>query len=533
MNVLAVLLLFGCQDPIPPAPSPSSPRALDVVELKNGDTLEGRITAEVDGYVELELGPGASIGLSTATVAAIRRGAGATRAAAVDVPARSEWFVLHDAAGTAVGWLSTAVAPAPDGGFTISEEYEFVDGQRRFQVTSMASAAADRSPRSCYFRERVSEPVLASLQLQAADLGRQERVVDERIVEATCGDGRLRVQHLDRQGRRERELAWPAGASFPLLARTLARSAAAPVGPLTLFDPAGEELLVRSYDGSRRRRVLRDGKPETVYEIREQTATGRNHEWLDATHRTLRRELAGPALVALPSAADSMKRAVGAVTVPGAIVAEAGGTFGLWIPNPAWRARDEQPGGQVALVCEAHGATVALARLDHFEANTTLDAAAEAVGHWFQLLHPELQLGDREAITVRERAAVRLAAAGRRGVIAWRATVDVIPQRGHFLALVCVAPTLAWDELAGDFEFLRSSIELDAQSLAPRLQGPLALARDKAEPSPSKTIAAPPAPSAAPTPVGPTPVGPAPLGPKPAGNASAARPVVVRIPGDD
>ena len=532
MIPFALVVLLACQDPAPtPAPAASTPAplqsvpSLDVIELKNGDTLEGRITAEVDGYVELKLGEGATIGVSTATVARIRRGAGgAPPGPQVPLPVHAEWFVLHDAAGECVGWLRTTVSTAADGSYTLGEEYEFVAGRRRFQVTSLATAGADQTPRSCYFRERQSEPVLASLQLGLGDGSQQERVVDERIVEAKVADGRLQVQHLDRHGRREREFAWPEHASFPLLARTQARRGGAPIDSLPVFDPATEEMATRSYDGSRRRRVVHDGEPMFVQEVAEASAAGRNSEWLDAQYHTLRRELAGPSLVAVPSSAESMKLAVGATSIPRAVVAEAGGSFGLWLPNPAWAPRDELPAGQVALVCEAHGASVALSRLDHLEPGLSLDSAADAVANWFSLLHPELRLGERQSIPVRERSAVRLLAQGRRARVAWRATIDVIPQRERFVVLVCCAPSAAWDELAPDFAFLLRSIELEAQALAPRLQGPLAAGHgkgkdgDAAKPTAKASAAAAPSSAGGATPT-PTPTSQPPV-----------RDITVRIP---
>lgn len=497
MHSFALLLLFACQDPAPGGAPPVRSVPLDVVELRNGDTLEGRITVEVDGYVELQLDAGATVGFSTAAVAHIRRGAGgAAPATAADLPAHGEWFVLHDAVGDAVGWLSTSVTANQDGGFTIGEEYEFTAGPKRYQVTSMATAGADRRPRSCYFRERISEPVLATLSTGLLDGSSQDRTVDERIVEARVDGRTLRIQHLDRTGRRERELAWPEAASFPLLARTLARSASSPLGDTPVFDPAGEELVVRSYDGTRRRKVVHDGVTTTVQEVAEASTAGRNSEWLDGTFHTLRRELAGPSLVALPSASDSARLAVGAVQIPAAIVPEPSGAFGLWIPNPAWTRREDLPVGQVALLCQLHDASVALSRLDHLEPGASLDTAAEAVANWFALLHPDLRLGAASPLAVRERQAIQRIAEGRRGGVPFRATLDVIPQREHYLVLVCMAPVAAWDELAADFAFVRRSVELEAQSLAPRLQGPLA---EKGKPT-GRAAAVPPRAAAVPSP---------------------------------
>lgn len=470
MNALLPLLLCCCQDPAPPA--------LDVVELKNGDRFEGRITAQLDGYVELRLDAGAVIGLSTAEIAAVRPGAGAPVAATASaVPARDEWFVLHDASGAAVGWLHASVQNTADGGFTISEEYEFHQHHERYQVTSLCSAGADWTPRSCYFRERRSEPVLGLAAMPVDGAGQSERIVDERIVEAVPHGDRLQVVRLDRNGRRERELPLEHGVTFPLLARARARATGTAMPDTLLFDPATEELVVRSFDGARLRRVTVDGETMQVTELVESSAQGRNSVWLDASLRTVRRELAGPSLVAMPSNGDSARVAAHGATIPSAVVAEASGAFGVWLPNPAWTAREALPAGQVALTCAAHGASVALTRLDHLDPGTPLDTAADAVANWFRLLHPDLVVDGRETTTLRGGRAVQLRASGGYGEARVLATVDVTPHGEHFLVLICRAPAQAWDELAADFAFLRRSVELEPQALAPKLQGPIA-ARD-------------------------------------------------------
>ncbi|MBX3461928.1 MAG: hypothetical protein KF830_02070 [Planctomycetes bacterium] len=473
MNPLLPLLLCCCQDPQPSGPA--APPALDVVELRNGDRFEGRITAQVDGYVEIQLEAGAVVGISIAQIAAVRRGAGpAVVAVPAALPPADEWFVLHDARGTAVGWLHASVTNANDGSFTVHEEYEFLEGRRRYQVTSLCTADARWAPRSCYFRERVSEPALAVVEFGGSAGGQADRIAGERIVEATCAGERLQVVRLDGSGRREREFEFAAGSTFPLLARARARATGEAMQGARLFDPASEELVVRSFDGARLRRVTVGREPLQVTELVEHSPAGRNSEWLDASLRTVRRELAGPALVAMPSSAGSVGFAATAATIPSAIVAEAGGQFGLWLPNPAWQPREDLPAGQIALVCEAHGATVGLTRLDHLEPSTPLESAADAVANWFRLLHADLPVDGRQRAQLRDRGCVRLLASGRAGGAKVQATVDVIPHADHFLVLVCRAPAAAWEELADDFDFLRRSIELEPQSLAPRLQGPIA-----------------------------------------------------------
>jgi len=489
-----LLLLLSVPSPQAPQVQAQKPPVLDIVELKNGDRFEGRITNQLDGYVELEIGAGAVVGVSIAQVKAIRRGTGAGAAIApVVVPARNEWFVLHDAHGAGVGWLHATVSVASDGTTTISEEYEFANGARRYQVTSMCKADASLQPVSCYFRERISDPVLSVALLQGGPgAGQQDRIVDERIVQATCQGDHLQVVRIDRAGRRERTVDCAPATTFPLLAQALARSAGGSCPSASMFDPATEELVAHSYDPARQRRVTIGGKTQQVTEIAETSLRGRNSEWLDAGLRTLRREIAGPALVAVPCSADSARRIVPGAPIASALIRDAGGQFGLWAPNPAWQAPADQPPGQITLLCEAHGASIGFSRIDHFEAGTSLPTAVDAVANWFRLLHPDLRIGNREKVVVRGRDAVRLLATGGSAAAPTRATVDVIPHRDQFLVLVCRAPAMAWEELAPDFAFLLRSVELEPQAVAPVLQGPLA--ERERQPRKARPVAAPPEP---------------------------------------
>ncbi|HZN37470.1 MAG TPA: hypothetical protein VFD82_01630, partial [Planctomycetota bacterium] len=315
-------------------------------------------------------------------------------------------------------------------------------------------------------------------------------IVEERIVEATASGDRLHVMRLDRAGRHERQLDWAPGATFPLLARTLARRSSGAVAA-TAFDPALEEIVTCSYSGARQRLVTLDGNATKVTEIAETTATSRNSTWIDANLQTVRRELAGPSLVALQSSADSARLAVGGVRTASAVVSEQGGEFGLWVPNPAWQVQEGIPQGQVVLACDAHGATISLTRLDHFDPETSLEAAADAVGRWFTLLHPGLKVGGSSRIAIRDRKAVQMLAKGGSAKRPMRAEIDVMAHQGQFLALVCLAPAAAWDELAADFEFLRRSLELSPQALAPTLQGPLARSKSGTPEAPVNTATAP------------------------------------------
>ncbi|MCA8974906.1 MAG: hypothetical protein KDC98_09295 [Planctomycetes bacterium] len=474
----ALILLLSClsafQEPEPRAEAPAATR-LDVIELKNGEIFEGRITTELDGYVQFELDHGAMVGIARNRIARVRRAAGAliTPAAPAIAP-RDEWFILHDASGAAVGWLHAAVVVAADGSITANEEYEFADGQRRYQVTSICSADHGLTPQRCYFRERQSEPMLAIAALPGGEVaGQPDRVVDERIVDARIEAGELVVVRVDGSGQSERRYPWQGGPTFPLLARAVARATGAPIDACPMFDPASEEITLRSFAAARPRAVTLDGELRHISEVVESGSHTANAEWLDAGMVTVRRELAGPALVAVPTSARRARGQVGQTAIPAALAHEAGGAFGLWVPNPAWRVEAELPAGQVALTCDAHAATIGLVRIDHLAADTMPEMAADAVTNWFHLMHPGLAVEGRERVTVRDRAAIRIIATGTVAKVRVRATVDVIPDRGQFLVLTCRAPASAWSELAADFAAVLRTIEFEPKSIEPPMQGPL------------------------------------------------------------
>ena len=493
MNLLLPLLVCLIQDPQPVVPLPADPSVkLDVVKLKNGDELVGHITSELDGYVEINIEDGATVGISRAQILKVLHNSVTVPVMAAVVRPDNAWFVLHDADGESVGWLHSSITTAKDGTFTVNEEYEFINGTRRYQITNQCTADENGRGVRCYYRERVSHPRLVG-QMQGVDrMGSADRIENERIVEATAAGEQLVVTHLDGRGRSERQLPWSNESTFPLLARTLARQALTVIGPVSMFDPKNEQLVVSRIDGTGARQIMVDGARQRVGEVAVTDAAGtnsKNREWVDANNKTVRREIAGPALVAVPSSAESARSAVGVSRIQSAIVAEAEGRFGLWIPNPAWLAVDPLPAGHLMLKCAAYEAEVRLSLLDHMPPATVLDTAADSVANWFLLLYPHLQVDSRYRVQIRGRQAVRMSATDSRNVD--RAMIDVIPFDNRYLVLICRAPKRAWNELATDFAFVRRTIELDSAGLNPKQQGPFSNRRGGRIRPPSGPVPAP------------------------------------------
>src|SRR5262249_24581239 len=317
-------------------------------------------------------------------------------------------------------------------------------------------------PVSDYFRERISDEVEGAV--PDDPLGRASRVHSERIVEARVDGAALHVARLRVEGREERDLPWPEGATFPLLARQRHLAAHTALA-VPVFDPAIEELTARAFPADRQRTVAIDGRSVPVTETVESTSTGRNDTWLDASAHVLRREISGPSLVAMPSTAELARGAVARGTaLPARFAAEAGGGFGLGRPNPAWEVVPTAEGA-VALRCELHDATISLSVLDHLDKGTSLAAAADAVERWFRLLQPGARIERREWIKVRDRDALQLQAKGRNGDRAEGAVLVVVPWQDVFLVLRCSAPPRALEELQPDFAAVIAHLELDSKAV--------------------------------------------------------------------
>ena len=496
----APLCAFSFQAPAPAAQQgpavateASVPARRDSIELRGGEVLVGRIVLERGSYVEIELQAGCVVGFRQEQIAAIRRGEvepeAPVRAA---VPSRDEWFLLHDGAGASIGSMHRTVSTDRNGLTQILEEWEFAQGERTCQITSMCRADAALRPVDCYFRERVLESALLGSPLDP--MAKQQRVRIERIVEARVDGARLTVARLSPQGRTERSLPWPDGATFPQLVREQPlRSRSGQVVAATVFDPAVEDLRTVTFAGVRQRQATIDGVVQLVDESVEQSADGRNVTWRDASGSVLRREVSGPALVAVRCSLETARNEVGIRRMPAPFVAEALAAFGLWAPNPTWTASVAE--GSVSLRIQALDASVTLSRLGSLDAGSSLDAAAQAVERWSLLTNPELKITSRAERSLRGVPAAQIEAEGGVAATARRARMVVVASDRGFLVLRCSAPASSWDELESDFEAVACRIERTAAAVAALLgkrpEAPVAAPSGEVAPIVSAPVADP------------------------------------------
>ena len=458
--------LFLCSLLLPQAPQPA-PANLDVVELQSGELLTGRIVTELDDYLEIEVAKGAIVGCSRGQIRAVHKGAGPLVGAPPVGTAQpfDAWFLLHNGAGKPVGWLHSSLTVTGDGNLRLSDEWQFEQGDKTFAVTELERATASLQPLSSYYHERVVE-------------AHRPHAATERIVEAVLQEGALQVTRLSNGGRDQRRIEVPADSTFPLLLRQRYRmglcGADAENTEVSVFDAATEELRTNSVQKAHQRTVELDGKQIEVTELCQQSETGRNVEWIDASLQTVRREIAGPALVAVPSDMDTATAASPAPAgFPAALACEAQQRFGLWAPNPGWQAPEKPAANQVVLDCALRQARASLVLIDHLDAGTSLDGATAAVQRWFQLLHPELAFGDAKVTEVRLQQAMQFHGEPRDGRDGLWIDVYVMAWHDGFLALSQQAPKQWQEELAPDFAALLRTVELDRQGIAPLVQGPL------------------------------------------------------------
>lgn len=454
-----VLAMLPQQDP-----APAPPGRADVVVLEDGSRLEGRITRETSGYLELRLGAGALVGFEKRRVQRIERGAGPVekKAPSSTVPLGETWFVVHDGEGKAAGRLHASVTRDDAGHLRFGEEWWLRGPRGPLEITVLEVADAELRPRSCFYHER------------SRDAGGQ--LLHERIVRAERRGAELVIETRGTEGRTRDRRPFSENAGFPLVIRArllreppaVSRSFACVV-----FDPATETLARRVYELHPLRR-LRWGTRELrarelVVRFGERTIS----EWVDARGASLRRQVNGPALVALPASEDRARHlpsAREAVWAP-SMRRTGDGDLALWLPHPGWTFSELKGPGQVGARNARTGAVVSLVRLDHLGSELTEDEAADAVVRWLRLAEPGFTVTGRRRSRWRDRPAVELEAVferhGRAGLERRRALVVVASVRGRHVALCATAPAERWPEVYDDLTRIRDTVELHAEVLRP------------------------------------------------------------------
>lgn len=428
--------------------------SLDVIELQGGGRIEGVVVVETDDYIEIEIGSDTVVGFERSRIASLERGvANAPDArASLALAPRDDWFVLHDADGVVVGRLHCTVTTDDEGRIRIGEEWSFGDAGESTEITRLEVLTGELSPLSTFYRERRRRVF-------------DGRAVVERVVRGEVSDGSLVVEKKTLRDHERRVYEWREGLHFPLGATEQLRQTSDGEMRVDVFDAQTEAFVSRVFEVVDRRVDWR-GEVRRVRELRHRANGQPNWEWLDAQGKTLRREVNGQGLVAVPVGPELSQNYVNASepVFPASYILETGERFALWMPTPSWRAEEEPELGRVTLHESVHGGSACLLVLDQLDSDVMLDTAADTVDRWLRVVKPGLRAAVQARAKVRERRAVRLSATyvePRVGApVPYRTDVYVFELGEVFVALCFDAPEEGYDALQADFDRMLATVDL-------------------------------------------------------------------------
>ena len=463
--------------------------SVDVVELTNGQRIEGHILKENAAYVELRIDASTVVGFERGRVRSIVHGRatepteptpgevgtgqpervhGSESPADPGTTLRDQWHVLRDAQGSAVGWVHATVTQAEQGSKRIGEEWRFFETSgARTDVTMLDRIDARDRPVSTFYHERRSDP--------------QGRVVTDRVVRAALAGNQLEVSVQDVSGTRNARYRASGDTRFPLELREQVRQLQkGPDEPVfTVFDPRFEQFEQRTVEVSGFRRVVADGndEPLRVRVLESDSVNGHSIEWLDGGSNTVRREVSSGGLVLLRGNRRRLEemRDVEAGRFAPSLAVESGRRFGMRLPNAMWKFVEGVEEGRVSAQLSALDASASLVLLDHLDPNLTTDSAADAVVRWFGLLQTRFQVTRRTPVSSSHGRCMRVQGkfqvAGQ--LAPHEAVIWVFDGPVGFMALVCQGRAVYWNDLRADCEEIFRRLETRPEAIDPPLQGPL------------------------------------------------------------
>jgi len=452
MTLTATVALILLQAPQVAGQPPGTPV---VVELASGGEIEGVVVSDGAGFVELRVGRQTVVGFRRSEITGIR----AARAADVAHDAtplfepQDQWFVLHDEAGNVVGRMHSTIVQDDAGRFRLGEEWEFRQADMTSGVTLLEVVDGRMNPVSSFFHERMTRNL-------------DGRVMRETLVRGVVEGERFIVDRKGSRAPSRVDYELDPQMRFPLSVWQFVRDRCRqPVQESwTVFDARTGEFARREL-ATRVRNVIWQGDPVRVTELLGGVAGRSNTEWLDSSCRTMRREVNGPSLVAVPVAAEMTERYLmsKAPMFPSAVVEELSGRFALWLPSPSWRPVELDESGQIMALEEISGASASLVAFDQLEAEATVDSAADTVTRWLHKVS-DLAVAERERLRIRGVDGVRLGgshvdhSSGSGSVM--RSEVYVFPARGTYVAMCFTAPKLVYDDARADFTRILRSVDL-------------------------------------------------------------------------
>ena len=442
-------------------------RQVDVVQMQNGNLLEGRVLAETETSLSIRIGPGQVVEIPKRLVARFTRRSAPGAKAKANSPrwhTRKAFFRLRNAEGRLVGKMHYYVR-AEAQAQRLEQQWTFVDGGTRTLIHRIETSDRELNPLSFQYRET---------SFRRSD----KHQTRELLVRGKVIGDRLQLESVGPKGRERRTIPFPKGNSFPMLIEEQLRRGevkGAHSYSASVYDPLEAVFELRRWRLEERVPAPRSAFAKTAQSrsarLIECTVSGRRQrEWISSTGRIALLEVNGVHLVGEPIS-EATANALEAFEKERALPTfKQFGGLELWVPNATWSFGHEPQRGRVLqLVTPFEGAKVAVKFLKT-EDKTILEVAEDYLRR-FRLENPWFvqQSYDVSARGENERETAQVEGVGRRGEnLGRQAKIIIRGTPSGFLVFEAFGKGKTWKRLARELdEFVDASREIQAEMAGP------------------------------------------------------------------
>ena len=403
-----------------PTEASEKPASVDVIVLKNGSRLEGRILSEDDRLVQILIGPGQTLGVRKKTISSYERRSDdeetesrAAEEAAFPLRPRSDWFRVRNGEGHIVGTLHLVANAEDTKTFRLEEQWTFRDGVKNTLVSRIERVDREGKPQSVYFREAVIDT-------------KHDKILSERLFQGKVSTDTMIVFERDMKGKKDRLLGFGKGNLFPLYVRESLRQGKAKHAHsyhASVYDVMADLFELRTYEMQQDDPVPARYFPKTMVHkgsaLRIQNVSrGRTiREWVAPGGRVLLMEINGLDLVAEPIEVKEALAIQKASHLERRMLPPASqklGGFDVWLPRATWSYVKAPRGSRVLRAYASLPDVEARATLldAQEDVDTPLAAARVLLQRW-RLDHAWFEEKESREIEVRGRRWVRVLGKGR------------------------------------------------------------------------------------------------------------------------
>jgi len=393
---------------------------MDVIVLKNGSRLEGRILLEDDKLVQILLGPGQKLSVRKKRISSYERRSDDTETeqregeeAAFPLRPRSDWFRIRNAEGQTVGTLHLIANAEDTKTFRLEEQWTFREGDQNTLVSRIERVDREGKPQSVYFREAVINTKL-------------NKILQERLFQGKISTDTMIVFERNMKGKKDRLLSFEKGNLFPLYVRESLRQGLAKKARsyhASVFDVMADLFELRTYELAQDDPVPHRYFPKNLIHkgsglrIQSNTRGRKIREWVAPGGRVLLMEINGLDLVAEPCDSKeglAIQRSDHLDRQALSPARQNLGGFEVWLPRATWSYVKAPKGSPVLRALASIPDVEAEATLldsSHTEVDTPISAAQTLLNRWY-LDHAWFKEKESREILIRGRRWVRVTGEG-------------------------------------------------------------------------------------------------------------------------